>query len=59
MKASIQTTVGELIAVLFDETQNLHWLKTREKQLLVAFLVNDMVQRSIFNAPHRVATTKR
>ena len=48
MKARVQTTVGELIALLFDETQNLHWLKTREKHLLIAYLLNDMVRKSDF-----------
>jgi hypothetical protein len=38
--------VGELIAILFDETRNLNWLKTHEKQLLVAYLLNDLVNQS-------------
>jgi hypothetical protein len=35
-KVPVHTTVRELIAGLFDETRHLHWLKRREKQLLVA-----------------------
>ena len=27
MEAPVHTTVGELIAILFDETRNLNWLK--------------------------------
>jgi hypothetical protein len=46
MNAPVQTTVGELIAVLFDETRNLDWLKTHEKQLLVAIILNDLVRQS-------------
>ena len=47
MKARVKTTVGELIALLFDETQRLSWLKGREKHLLVALMLNDMVRGSI------------
>jgi len=46
MEALVHTTVGELIAVLFDETRNLDWLKTHEKQLLVAIILNDLVRQS-------------
>jgi len=46
MKTSIQLTVGELIVALFDETRNLNWLKAREKGLLVAILINDLMQKS-------------
>ena len=45
-KRRVHTTVGELIAILFDETRNLNWLKTHEKQLLVAYLLNDLVNQS-------------
>jgi len=45
MKVPVFTTVGELIAILFDETYKLG-LKTRERRLLVAYLLNDLVQRS-------------
>jgi hypothetical protein len=46
MEALVHTTVGELIAILFDETRNLNWLKAHEKQLLVAYLLNDLVNQS-------------
>ena len=45
MKAPVFTTVGELIAILFDETRKLG-LKTRERRLLVAYLLNDVLRRS-------------
>jgi len=59
MNTSIKTTVGELVAALFDETQHLNWLKAREKQLLVAFIVNDLVQRSVLNTQRSAVATKR
>jgi hypothetical protein len=59
MNTSIKTTVGELVAALFDETQHLNWLKAREKQLLVAFIVNDLVQRSVLNTHRSAVATKR
>ena len=46
MEAPVYTTVGELIAILFDETRNLDWLITHEKQLLVAYILNDLVRQS-------------
>ena len=47
MKVRVKTTVGELIALLFDETQRLRWLKDCDKHLLVALMLNDMVRGSI------------
>lgn len=43
----IQTTVGELIAILCDETENLEWLGGDERQLIVAFILNDLVKRAV------------
>ena len=59
MKARIKTTVGELIALLLDETQRLSWLKSREKHLLVAFMLNDMVRGSRFVRNSSSALRKR
>jgi hypothetical protein len=58
MKTRVRTTVGELIALLFDQTQRLSWLKNREKQLLVAFMLNDMVRGSVFLGNGGVALKK-
>lgn len=44
MKAPVSTTVGELITILFDETRRLG-LKTRERRLLVAYLLNHLARR--------------
>ena len=43
----IQTTLGELIAVLCEETENLEWLTRSERQLIVAFILNDLVKRAV------------
>lgn len=43
----IQTTVGELIATLCEETENLEWLGRSERQLIVAFILNDLVKRAV------------
>jgi hypothetical protein len=40
----IQTTLGELIAVLCEETENLEWLTRSERQLIVALILNDLVK---------------
>jgi hypothetical protein len=57
-KVPVHTTVGELIAGLFDETQHLHRLKGREKQLLVAYILNDLGRRSILRRNHDATTIK-
>jgi hypothetical protein len=60
MKAQVQnTTVGELIAILFDETENLNWLKPSEKKQLVAYILNDLVRRSLRYKIHRAVTKLR
>jgi hypothetical protein len=40
-----RTTVGELVESLTEEIENLFWLKPREKHLLVAYLLNDILAR--------------
>jgi hypothetical protein len=45
----IQTTVGELISVLYDETQHILNCKTNERQLVVAYILNDLA-RNRFSA---------
>jgi hypothetical protein len=57
-KLPVHTTVGELIAGLFDETRHLHWLKRREKQLLVAYILNDLARRSMVVRNHDATTMK-
>lgn len=53
--SQIQTTVGELITVLYEETQDLLNCKTSERQLVVAYILNDLT-RNRFSANHDKAT---
>ena len=60
MKAQVQnTTVGELIVILFDETANLNWLKPAEKKQLVAYILNNLVRRSLRKKDNRAQTRLR
>jgi hypothetical protein len=43
----IQTTVGELIAILCEETENLEWLGRSERQLVVAVILNDLMRSAV------------
>lgn len=40
----VQTTLGELITVLYEETQNLFNFKGSERQLVVAYILNDLIR---------------
>jgi hypothetical protein len=42
---SLRTTVGELVESLTEEIENLSGLEPREKRLLVAYLLNDILAR--------------
>ena len=42
--SQIQTTLGELITVLCEETQKLFGFKGNEKQLVVAYILNDLAR---------------
>ena len=54
-RSQIQTTVGELITVLYEETQDLFNCKTSERQLVVAYILNDLT-RNRFSPKHSKAT---
>ena len=43
----IQTTLGELITVLCEETQNLFNFKGNESRLVVAYILNDLTRKSV------------
>ena len=45
--ARIQSTLGEVITVLYEETQDLFELKTDERQLVVAYILNDLTRRPL------------
>jgi hypothetical protein len=44
--APIQTTLGELITALCEETQKLLNFKGNERQLVVAYILNDLARKS-------------
>ncbi|GEM_PF-2160095 len=46
VNALVVTTVGDLIAALFDETDLLDGVDSGERGLLVAYLLNDLLRRS-------------
>ena len=54
----IQSTLGELITVLYEETQDLFDLKTDERQLVVAYILNDLTRRPI-SVKHRRSKRKQ
>jgi len=41
----VQTTLGELVSVLCEETQNLFNFKRSERQLVVAYILNDLIRK--------------
>ena len=55
MKAPVLTTVGELITILFDETEYLDAMNARERRLLVAYLLDDLLRRSSLTGARRRA----
>ena len=54
----IQTTLGEFIAVLCEETQKLFGFKRDEKQLVVAYILNDLARKPV-SVRHRTRSKKR
>ena len=57
-KIRIQTTLGELVSVLWEETENLFKFKRNEKQLVVAYVLNELLTRRD-DRRHGIATKKR
>lgn len=56
--ARIQTTLGELIMVLCEESQKLFNLKQNERELVVAHILNDLARKSV-SLGHRTEPKKR
>lgn len=54
----VQTTLGELVSTLWEETEALFKFKQKEKQLVVAYVLNHLLTRSDYGS-HRIATKKR
>lgn len=53
----IQTTLGELIMVLCEESQTLFNFKGNERPLMVAYILNDLVKKSV-SPQHRTRSEK-
>ena len=53
----IQTTLGELITVLCEESQKLFNFKQNERQLVVAYILNELAGKSV--SPRHRARPKR
>jgi hypothetical protein len=53
----VQTTLGELVTVLCEESQKLFSFKRNERQLVVAYILNDLVKKSI-SPKHRIRAGK-
>ena len=57
-KIRIRTTLGELVSVLWEETENLFKFKRNEKQLVVAYVLNELLTRPD-DRRHGIAIKKR
>ena len=44
-KIRIQTTLGELVSAIWEETENLFKFKRNERQLVVAYVLNELLTR--------------
>ena len=56
-KIRIQTTLGELVSAIWEETEALFKFK-KERQLLVAYVLNHLLTRPDYGS-HRIAIKKR
>jgi hypothetical protein len=54
----VQTTLGELVSTLWEETEALFKFKQKERQLVVAYVLNHLLTRPEYGS-HRIATKKR
>ena len=54
----IQTTLGELVSVLCEEAEDLFTFQRNEKQLVVAYVLNELLTRSD-DRRHGIAIKKR
>ena len=54
----VQTTLGELVSAIWEETEALFKFKPKERQLVVAYVLNDLLTRPDYGS-HRIATKKR
>lgn len=54
----VQTTLGELVSTIWEETEALIKSKKDERQLVVAYVLNHLLTRPAYGS-HRIVTRKR
>jgi len=54
----VKTTLGELVSAIWEETEVLFKSKKDERQLVVAYVLNDLLRRPDHGS-HRIPTKKR
>jgi hypothetical protein len=54
----VKTTLGELVSAIWEETEALFKFKPKERQLVVAYVLNHLLTRSD-DRSHRIATKGR
>jgi len=54
----VQTTLGELVSTIWEETEALFKSKKDERQLVVAYVLNHLLTRPAYGS-HRIVTRKR
>jgi hypothetical protein len=54
----VKTTLGELVSAIWEETEALFKFKSKERQLVVAYVLNHLLTRPD-NRSHRIATKRR
>src|SRR5262245_28224641 len=54
----VKTTLGELVSAIWEETEALFKSKKGERQLVVAYVLNDLLRRPDHRS-QRIATKKR
>ena len=46
----VRTTLGDLVSALWEETETLSQLKRAERQLVVAYVLNDLLRKSTYGS---------
>ena len=54
----VKTTLGELVSAIWEETEALFKSKKKERQLVVAYVLNDLLTGTNYES-HRIAGKKR
>jgi hypothetical protein len=56
-RIQVKTTLGELVSAIWEETEALFKSKKGERQLVVAYVLNDLLRRPDYGS-HRIAIKK-